>query len=95
MLRPPHPEGRTGAVRVELRGRRAGTHEVSVMGVTERTAVGAAAVAATSAAWTVAGRFPPGATGLAAVVEPRAFLADLMDRGVRIFSFDGRPRRDA
>jgi hypothetical protein len=94
MLRPPHPEGRTGAVRVELRGRRAGTHEVSVMGVTERTAVGAAAVAATSAAWTVAGRFPPGATGLAAVVEPRAFLADLMDRGVRIFSFDGRPRRD-
>jgi hypothetical protein len=94
MLRPPHPEGRTGAVRVELRGRQEGTHEVSVVGVTERTAVGAAAVAATAAAWTVAGRFPAGASGLAAIVEPRAFLSDLMDRGLRMFSFDGRPRRE-
>ena len=93
MLRPPHPEGRTGAVRVELRGRREGTHEVSVIGVTEPTAVGAAAVAATAAAWTIAERFPAGATGLAAVVEPRAFLVDLMERGIRVFSFDGRPRR--
>ena len=94
MLRPPHPEGRTGAVRVELRGRREGTHDVSVVGVTERTAVGAAAVAATAAAWSVAGRFPAGASGLAAIVEPRAFLTDLMDRGIRISSFDGRPRRE-
>ncbi|HUP74998.1 MAG TPA: Gfo/Idh/MocA family oxidoreductase [Acidimicrobiales bacterium] len=94
MLRPPHPEGRSGAVRVELRGRREGTHEVAVIGATQRTAVGAAAVAATAAAWTVAGRFPAGAAGLAAMVEPRAFLADLMDRGIRIFSFDGRPRRE-
>jgi hypothetical protein len=94
MLRPPHPEGRSGAVRVELRGRREGTHEVSVVGVSERTAVGAAAVAATAAAWTIGGRFPAGAAGLAAMVEPRAFLADLMDRGIRVFSFDGRPRRE-
>ena len=63
-------------------------------GAIERTAVGAAAVAATAAAWTVAGRFPPGAAGLAAVVEPREFLADVMDRGIRVYSFDGRPRRE-
>ncbi|MEO8696026.1 MAG: Gfo/Idh/MocA family oxidoreductase [Acidimicrobiales bacterium] len=94
MLRPPHPEGRSGAVRVELRGRREGMQEVSVVGVSERTAVGAAAVAATAAAWTIAGRLLPGAAGLAAMVDPRAFLADLMDRGIRIFSFDGRPRRE-
>ena len=94
MLRPPHPEGRFGAVRVELRGRREGMHEVAVVGVSERTAVGAAAVAATATAWTIDGRFGAGAAGLAAIVEPRAFLADLMDRGIRVFSFDGRPRRE-
>jgi hypothetical protein len=94
MLRPPHPEGRSGAVRVELRGRREGMQEVAVVGVSERTAVGAAAVAATAAAWTINGRFPAGAAGLAALVEPRAFLADLMDRGIRVFSFDGQPRRE-
>jgi hypothetical protein len=94
MLRAPHPEGRVGAVRVELRGRRHGTHEVTVVGASEAPAVGAAAVASTAAAWTVAGRFPPGAAGLAALAEPRAFLVDLLDRGVRVFSFDGRPRRE-
>jgi hypothetical protein len=31
---------------------------------------------------------------LSAIVEPREFLADLMDRGIRIYSFDGRPRRE-
>jgi hypothetical protein len=65
-----------------------------VVGVSERTAVGAAAVAATAAAWTIGGRFPAGAAGLAALVDPRAFLTDLMDRGIRVFSFDGRPRRE-
>lgn len=94
MLRPPHPEGRVGAVRVELRGRRDGTHEVSVVGASEAPAVGAGAVAATAAAWTLAGRFAPGAHGLAAVTDPRGFLVDLVDRGIRLFSFDGQPRRE-
>lgn len=94
MLRPPHPEGRVGAVRVELRGRRDGVHEVSVVGASEAPAVGAAAVAATAAAWTVNGRFPPGAHGLAAIAEPRGFLVDLVERGIRVFSFDGQPRRE-
>jgi hypothetical protein len=63
MLRPPHPEGRVGAVRVELRGRRDGAHEVAVVGASEAPAVGAAAVAATAATWTLAGRFAAGARG--------------------------------
>jgi saccharopine dehydrogenase-like NADP-dependent oxidoreductase len=94
MLRAPHPEGRSGAIRVELRGRREGMQEVSVVGVSERPAVAAAAVAATAAAWAIGGRLPAGAAGLAAMVDPRAFLADLMDRGIRVFSFDGQPRRE-
>jgi hypothetical protein len=94
MLRPPHPEGLVGAVRVELRGRREGTHEVAIVGASEAPAVGAAAVASTAAAWTVAGRFPPGAAGLASIDDPRAFLVDVLDRGVRLFSFDGQPRRE-
>ena len=81
-------------MRVEVRGRRDGAHEVSVVGVTEPTAVARRAVAATAAAWTIAGRVPRRAPrAWPQLVEPRAFLADLMDRGIRVFSFDGRPRR--
>ena len=46
MLRPPHPEGIVGAVRVELRGRRGTAWDVSVLGAMDRPAVAAGAVAA-------------------------------------------------
>jgi hypothetical protein len=48
MLAPPHPEGGLGAVRVEIRGSKRGERVTEVAGVTERTGIIAAAVAATS-----------------------------------------------
>ena len=50
MLRKPHPEGLVGAVRVEVRGRRAGRSEVLVLGALDRPAVAAGATAALAAA---------------------------------------------
>lgn len=49
MLRPPHPEGAIGAIRVELRGTRAGMRETVVFGAIDRAAVAAGAVAAVAA----------------------------------------------
>ena len=46
MLSPPHSEGGLGAVRVELHGQKNDSHEVVVLGATERPAVAAATVAA-------------------------------------------------
>jgi hypothetical protein len=91
MLRRPHPEGEVGAVRVELRGRRGGASEVSVLGVLDRPGVAAGAVAAVSAIWAATGRFTrTGAGGLAELVgEPGVFLAELARRGVRAAKFDG------
>jgi hypothetical protein len=84
MLRPPHPEGGPGAVRVEVRGRRGGSRDVTVLGSMDRPAVAAGAVAALAALWAVQGRtIRPGAAGLAELVEPTSFLADLRRRGVR------------
>ncbi|HYF45002.1 MAG TPA: Gfo/Idh/MocA family oxidoreductase, partial [Acidimicrobiales bacterium] len=67
MLRRPHPEGGPGAIRVEVRGARAGSRDVIVYGAMDRPAVAAGAVAAVSARavgdGTIARR---GAFGLAA-----------------------------
>jgi hypothetical protein len=49
MLRPPHPEGAIGAIRVELRGTKAGMRETVVFGAIDRAAVAAGAVAAVAA----------------------------------------------
>jgi hypothetical protein len=93
MLTPPHAEGGPGAVRVELRGRRAGGHEVAVYGVMDSPAVAAGAVAAVSALWALTGRLRAvGAGGLARMVEPGPFLQELSARGVRAAVFDGTPR---
>jgi hypothetical protein len=91
MLRRPHPEGALGAVRVEVRGRRGNSRDERVLGVVDRPAVAAGAVAALSARWAVAGRLArPGASGLAGLVEPIPFLAALADRGVRAAAFHGQ-----
>jgi len=91
MLRPPHPEGDVGAVRVEVRGRRAGSREVTVLGAIDRPGVAAGAVLAVSALWAVAGGFRrTGAAGLAELLaEPGAFLAELARRGVKAAVFEG------
>jgi saccharopine dehydrogenase-like NADP-dependent oxidoreductase len=89
MLRQPHPEGRIGAVRVELRGRRDGVAVNEVLGAIDRPAVAAGAVAGLAARWAVAGRLRPGAAGLAAISDSVAFLDDLVDLGVRAAVFVG------
>ncbi len=84
MLRPPHPEGGPGAVRVEVRGRRGASRDVTVLGCMDRPAVAAGAVAALAALWAVQGRSRrSGAAGLAELVDPGPFLAELRRRGVR------------
>lgn len=89
MLRRPHPEGRIGAIRVEVRGRRGGESVCEVAGAIDRPAVAAGAVAGLATRWALAGRLEPGAAGLAARVEPVPFLQELSDYGVRAAVFVG------
>jgi saccharopine dehydrogenase-like NADP-dependent oxidoreductase len=91
MLRPPHPEGVLGAVRVEVRGRRGPAHDAQVLGAIDRPAVAAGTVAAVAAVWTAAGRLSrSGAGGLAELVaEPVPFLRELSRRGVKAAVFEG------
>lgn len=91
MLRPPHPEGLVGAVRVEVRGQRGSGRDVRVLGALDRPAAAAGAVAALAAAWAVNGDLArTGAAGLAELVgDPVPFLAELARRGVRAAVFEG------
>lgn len=89
MLRRPHPEGRIGAIRVEVRGRRAGESVSEVAGAIDRPAVAAGAVAGLAARWCLDGRIGPGASGLAGCVDPVPFLHQLADYGVRAAVFEG------
>jgi hypothetical protein len=89
MFRKPHPEGLVGAVRVEVRGKRAGVQDVVVLGALDRPAVAAGAVAALALRWAVAGRLPIGAHGLAAISEPVPFLNELAAVGIKAAVFEG------
>jgi saccharopine dehydrogenase-like NADP-dependent oxidoreductase len=90
MLRRPHPEGTTGATRVEVRGRRGTGRDTVVLGALDRPAVAAGAVAALAAVWQAEGRvLRHGAAGLASLVEPLPFLVELARRGVRAAVFEG------
>jgi saccharopine dehydrogenase-like NADP-dependent oxidoreductase len=97
MLRPPHPEGTLGALRVEVRGRRGSARDAAVFGAIDRPALAAGAVAANAATWAVDRRYTrPGAAGLAELVEdPVPFLRALADRGVRAAVFEGAGVADA
>lgn len=81
MMRPPHPEGLVGAVRVEVRGRARGRAETLILGTSAPPAVVAAFVSARAALWAASGRLArPGAAGLAAMVaEPGLFLKELAE----------------
>jgi hypothetical protein len=93
MLFPPHADGGVGAVRVEVRGRAHGESQVVALGAIDRPGVAAGAVAAQVCAWIRDGRLRrPGAGGLGELVEPKAFLRELAERGVRAAVFDGTPR---
>jgi hypothetical protein len=86
-------ESEWGAARVDVWGERGGTHECVVYGVVERTAVASGAVLAVVAARLAGALDPPladpGVHGLAALVPPVPFLAELSQRGVRAAAFEG------
>lgn len=91
MLRPPHPEGGVGAIRVEVRGWRGAVSDTLVYGVMDRPAVAAGAVAAVAAVEAATGALlRNGAGGLAELVEPLRFLTELARRGVKAAVFEGR-----
>jgi hypothetical protein len=91
LVRSPQPEGAIGGIRVEVRGRRARASDVVVLGVVDRPAVAAGAVAAVAAVWAVESRLArTGAAGLAELVpEAVPFLRPLADSGVRAAVFEG------
>ena len=91
MLRPPHPEGLAGAVRVEMRGWIGGRPETRILGASTPPAVSAAAVCATTALWAGAGRLArSGTAGLAELVDDAgAFLKDVAGAGVVVSAFEG------
>jgi hypothetical protein len=83
------PEGELGALRVEVRGRRAGVPEAVVLGALDRPAVATGAVAALAALAVANGRVPAGAAGLAVLPEPEAMLHALAEVGVKAARFTG------
>ena len=90
MLRPPHPEGEIGAMRVELRGRRSDATDTVVLGAMDRPAVAGAAVAAVATAWAGEGRLQrAGVAGVASQLDALEFLAELSRRGIRAAIFEG------
>ncbi len=90
MLRPPHPEGGLGAVRVEVRGRRGSSRDVRVLGAMDRPGVAAGAICALAAVEAASGRLlRHGAAGLACLVDPPQFLQELSRRGVKAALFEG------
>ncbi|MDQ1397370.1 MAG: hypothetical protein QOG64_2629 [Acidimicrobiaceae bacterium] len=91
MLRPPHPEGAIGGVRVEVRGRSGSVSDLLVLGAIDRPAAASGAVAAVAAVWATSGRFArPGAAGLAELLDDTApFLHELARRGIKAAIFEG------
>ncbi|MGH9000988.1 MAG: hypothetical protein ACRDY7_16535 [Acidimicrobiia bacterium] len=87
------PDGEWGAVWVEVRGRRGRSEEVLVYGAVDRMTFAAGSVLAVAAVW-LAGLGEgqvrrAGVHGLAALVDPVPFLADLAQRGVRAAVVEG------
>ena len=92
MLRPPHPEGTIGAIRVEVRGQRDLSRQVVILGAVDRPAVAAGATSAVAALWVASGRWPEaGARSLAQVPDAVGVLGELARRGVRAAAFEGSP----
>jgi hypothetical protein len=92
--RPP-PEDTWGAVRVEVWGSKGRARVPVVYGVIERTAVAAGTVLAVTALGLAGAPVgitappPTGVHGLAGLVDPPAFLAELARRGVKAAVFEG------
>jgi hypothetical protein len=80
-------EGDPGGIRVELAGERNGEPFDIVYGVMDRPSVGAGTTAAL-AALAVGAASKQGAMGLAELVDPLTFLAEMARRGIRAATFE-------
>jgi saccharopine dehydrogenase-like NADP-dependent oxidoreductase len=90
MLRPPHPEGLLGGLRVEVRGFHDGIAVTHIVGAVDRPAIIAGTLAAVTAIAAADGELRPGAGGLAALATaPGELLARLAARGVKVADFVG------
>ena len=90
MLTPPHAEGGTGALRVEVRGWRNQARHVEVIGAADRVANLASAVAFAAARNVIAGGFASGVRVLGDEESPNdAVLHDVLDAGVRLSEYVG------
>jgi hypothetical protein len=88
MLRPPHEDGVTGAVRVEVRGRRNRGVETLVYGVAGRPSLAAGSVAAEAVRFVLSGASEPGARGLGEIGNPLVFLRALHRSGIRAVTYE-------
>lgn len=90
MLAPPHKEGGVGGLRLEVRGTRNGARRVEIVGVAERTALVAAAVAARTALALVRGAVPAGVHNLGQEGLPNAEILDgVVAAGITLHEFVG------
>ncbi len=89
MLRPPHPEGGPGGIRVELRGFIDGRHHCELFGAIDNPGSAAATTAAIAAEWAIDGNLPVGAFGLGMLDDPLRWLLELAERGVRAATYEG------
>jgi hypothetical protein len=94
MLSPPHKEGGVGACRVEVRGSLpSGARETLIAGVSVRSGVAAAIVAATMLRWVLTASERPNLVVLGDERLPTVTLLDeVQAAGVRLFEFTGVAR---
>ena len=91
MITPPHAEGGLGGVRVEVRGVRNARRHVEIVGVAERVATVAGAVAASSAHALLHHTVSPGVYNLGQSALPNADILDnVIACGVRLHQFIGK-----
>ncbi len=90
MLRSPHPEGKLGAVRVEVRGQRGQEWTGEILGASAPPGTATAAVLMSAIELVAAGKVHQmGAVGLAEVVDAAEFLGVLEGQGVVCEEFAG------
>ncbi|MFW2333028.1 hypothetical protein [Ilumatobacter sp.] len=94
MLRPPHREGRVGALQVEVRGSGAGGERVTrILGVAELVGTASAAIASVFATAASAGELPDGMVVTSdAGLDTVRLLRRVQDAGVRLQEFTGVPQ---
>jgi hypothetical protein len=90
MLRKPHAEGLDGALRVEVRGLRNGKRHVEIVGIVDRLATIAGAVAAHTAIALTTGTTTAGVHTLGQAALPNADILDgVISSGIELHQFVG------